>query len=252
MSCDVRAHLRAHVVIFSPQLVDSISMEAERSAGALVLSNEEVRGLSGQELLARLPRVPNVPPPGDLPMPYWVCDMCSGSGSVSGQIQVNQSTGKGLCRLFIQNPRRAMDFALAAGGESTEGYRQLKERVDQTAENPWDSLPEVVQHRLQQWFVPERGEVFIAYAPDRDHVRTEDGMAGVLLSTTRMIYHTPRRHRVCSAHEPMEFQHASGAGKGSITIKTPSWAINHMSIDRDGITHLRRGLLVGKFRAVWR
>jgi hypothetical protein len=58
MSCDVRAHLRAHVVIFSQQLVDSLSMEAEHSAGTLMLSNEEVRGLSGQEILDRLPRRP--------------------------------------------------------------------------------------------------------------------------------------------------------------------------------------------------
>jgi hypothetical protein len=185
-------------------------------------------------------------------MPYWVCDMCSGSGSVLGQIQVNRTTGQGLCRLSIRNPRRALEFILAAGGQSTQGYLELKERVEQTAENPWNSMPETVQHRVQQWFVLEPGEQFIAYVPDRDHVRTEDGMAGVLLSSTRVIYHTPRRHRECSAREPMEFQHASGAGKGSVTIKTPSWAINHMSIDRDGITHLRGALLVGKFRAVWR
>ena len=122
-------------------------MEAERSAGTLVLSNDEVRGLSDQEILDRLPRVPNVPPPGDLPMPYWVCDMCSGSGTVSGQIQVNRTTGTGLCRLFIRNPRRAMEFAQVAGGENTEGYGELKDRVEQTVVNPWDSLPEVVQHR---------------------------------------------------------------------------------------------------------
>ena len=251
LSCDSRAHLRAHVVIFSAQLLDSVSMEAEHSSGALVLSNEEVRGLSGQEVLSRLPMVPNVPHPGDLPMPYWVCDMCSGSGTVRGQIQVNPSTGKGFCRLYIRNIHRALEFMIAAGGRSNEGCQTLQERVEQTQVHPWDNLPEVVQHRIDQWFKPEGAEVFLAYVPDRDHVRTEDGMAGVLISTIRLIYHTPRRHRESTVREPLELQHAAGAGKGSVSVRTPGWSIRHMAVDRDGISQMRRGLTLGKFLAVW-
>jgi predicted Zn finger-like uncharacterized protein len=252
MSCEARMHLRAHVVIFAQQLRDSISIEAEHNAGTLVLSNEEVRGLSGEQVLERLPEVPNVPHPGNLPMPYWVCDMCSGSGSVSGQIQVNPATGTGWCRLFIRNLRRAMEFMTSAGGEGNEGYPVLKERIERTAENPWDNLPEVVQHRVQQWFHPRGGEEFIAYVPDRDHVRTEDGMAGVLISTTRLIYHTPRCHYQANAAEPLELEHASARGKGSVSIMTPAWTIRHMTVDRDGITRMRRALTLGKFHAVWR
>jgi hypothetical protein len=185
-------------------------------------------------------------------MPYWVCDMCSGSGTVSGQIHVNPDTGKGWCRLFIRSLRRAMEFMVNAGGEGAEGYTALKERMEQTAENPWDTLPEVIQHRLQQWYRPERGEQFIVYIPDRDRARTEDGMAGVVISTIRLIYHNPRHHRECRSGEPMELEHASGKGKGSVSIKTSVWEIKHMTVDRDGITRMRRGLSAGKFKAVWR
>ena len=252
LSCESRAHLRAHVVIYAGQLVqDSISMEDEHSAGTLVLSNEEVRGLSDEEILDRLSRVPNVPHPADLPMPYWVCDMCSGTGQVSGQIQVNPETGKGWCRLFIRNVHRSLEFMVNAGGEGAEGYDMLKERVEQTAEHPWDNLSEVVQHRIQQWFQPKGGEQFIAYVPDRDHVRTEDGVAGVLISSRRLIYHNPRRHWEMSVEDPVELQTFTGGGRGSVSISTPSWSIRQMSVDRDGLTRMRRALALSKFQAVW-
>ena len=251
VKCDSRAHLQAHVVIYSAQLVDSVSMEAEHKAGALMLSNEDVQGLSDLQVLDRLPAVPNVPHPADLPMPYWVCDMCGPSGQVSGQIRVNPETGGGFCRLLIRNPRRALAFIDAALSQNVEGYNLVKERVDQLVENPWDNLADGVQHRIQQWFQPRPGEQFLAYAPDRDHARTEDGMAGVVVTNQRLIAHFSRRHREATADEPIELTHATGVGKGHVSIKTANWNIPKMSIDRDGIARLRRGLSLGKFKAIW-
>jgi predicted Zn finger-like uncharacterized protein len=249
--CDARMHLRAHAVIFTPQLMDSMSLEAEHKAGELVLSNEEVQGLTNQQMLDRLPAVPNIPPPGNLPMPYWICDMCSGSGQVSGQIQVNRETGGGFCRLLIRNPRRALGFIDSAVGNGIEGYQLVKDRADQLAENPWDNLAEVVQHRIQQWFQPRPGEQFLSYTPDRDYARTEDGMAGVLVTNQRLLAHYSRRHREALVTEALELTHAFGAGKGHVAIKTANWTIPRMTIDRDGIARLRRGLSLGKFMAVW-
>ena len=249
--CDARVHLRAHAVIFAPQLVDSVSLEAEHKAGELVLSNEEVHGLTNQQVLDRLPEVPNVPPPGNLPMPYWLCDMCSGSGQVSGQIQVNPETGGGFCRLLIRSPRRALGFIDAAVGNGVEGYQLVRDRVDQLVENPWDNLAEVVQHRIQQWFQPRQDEQFLAYTPDRDYARTEDGMAGVLITNQRLIAHYSRRHREAPVTEALELTYSSGAGKGHVAITTANWTIPRMTVDRDGIARLRRGLSLGKFMAVW-
>jgi len=251
ISCGARVHLRAHAVIFAPQLTDSVSMEDEHNAGALVLSNEEVQGLTNQQILDRLPAVPNVPPPGDLPMPYWLCDMCSGSGQVSGQIRVNRETGGGFCRLLIRNPRRALAFIDSAFGKGVEGYDMVKDRVDRLVENPWDNLAEVVQHRLEQWFHPKQGERFLAYVPDRDHARTEDGMGGVIITNQRLISHCSRRHREATVKDAFELTHSFGAGKGHVAIKTAGWTIPRMTVDRDGIARMRRGLSLGKFMAVW-
>lgn len=249
--CDARVHLQAHVVIFAPQLRDSVSVEDEHNAGALALSNEEVQGLTNQQILDRLPAVPNVPPPADLPMPYWLCDMCSGAGQVSGQIRVNRETGGGFCRLLIRNPRRALGFIDTAFGKGVEGYDLVKDRVDQLVENPWDNLAEGVQHRIEQWFHAKKDERFLAYVPDRDYARTEDGMGGVIITSQRLISHCSRRHREGTVKDAFELTHSFGAGKGHVSIKTAAWTIPRMTVDRDGIARMRRGLSLGKFMAVW-
>lgn len=251
MRCGTRAHLHVHVIIFAHQLVDSVSLEAEHSAGSLKLSEQEVRALTGEEILARLPNVPNVPRPGDNPMPYWLCDMCSAAGVVSGQINANSETGKGWCRLLIHNLRRSEEFLAAAGGKDNESYAELKKWVEATAETPWDTVPLVVQHRLEQWFHPAHGEQFTAYIPDRDRGRNEDGMCGLLISNRRLIYHTDLRHRESEVSAPLELQLAQGSGKSRLQIKTAQWQVKHFTLDRDGIEKIRRGLIKGKFKANW-
>ncbi|MFP4104962.1 MAG: hypothetical protein ACLFVU_02635, partial [Phycisphaerae bacterium] len=161
--CRARSHLLAYPVIYRPELKQGVSLSAEHSTGSLRLQNHEVSGLSCGELLRRLPRVPNVPPPGDLPMPYYVCDMCTASKQILGQIQVNSSTGHGWCRLLIRNLRIAEKFLVNVGAEDTGDHEQIKQRLSAMEESPWNSVPQGVQNRLQQWYQPHPGEKFVAY-----------------------------------------------------------------------------------------
>ncbi len=252
LGCGTMRHLSAHVVIYSAHMVDSVSLEDEHNAGALQFSTAEAQNLSCREILERLPRVPNAPSPADLPMPYWICDMCSGAGTISGQVRANTETGTGTCRLRIRNLRRAEEFLINAGGEGSRAHRSLQERIAATAENPWEALPEVVQHRLQQWFRPQKNERFIAYVPDRDRSRTEDGMAGLVVSNRRLIYHTQMRHGEVKATTPLELQLAMSGGTGHLRIKTPQWVLKNVTLDRLGVESLRKALVAGKFQTTWR
>jgi phage FluMu protein Com len=252
LQCGSRTHLKAHVVIFSTGMKDSISLEAEHSAGDMIISEETFRGATGLDMLRMLPHVPNVPHPANLPIPYWLCDMCSGAGMISGQVQINSATGNGWCRLLFRSTRRAMEFMGAAGAAATEDYQKLAAQVTSTRENPWDSISEAVQHRLQQWFRLSVGESFVAYTPDRDRARTEDGMAGLVVTNIRLIYHTQMRHRESSVKDPVEIQYAMAGVRGVVEIKTPHWEIKHMTVDRDGADRLRRGLSSAKFNATWK
>jgi hypothetical protein len=218
----------------------------------MVLSNAEVRGLTGEQILARLPKVPNVPPPGDQPMPYWVCDMCTAVGLVSGQINVNPETRKGICRLRIRSLRAAEQFMAAAGAGDTEDHDTIKAKLDAQEENPWDDLPETVQHRIKQWYKPHSKERFVAYVADRDRARTEDGMAGILLTTDRMIYHQAYRHEEIPIQESAELALSMAGPKGDLSIRTPQWKVKRMRLDRDGVKTLRRGLFKSSAKAHWK
>ncbi|MFW5690254.1 MAG: hypothetical protein ACOCVI_02270 [Planctomycetota bacterium] len=252
LRCGQRNHLRAHVIIFTPELRDSFSIEEEHQAGGMVLSNTEVRGLTGEQILSRLPKVPNIPPPGNLPMPYWVCDMCTAVGMIGGQINVNPETRKGTCRLRIRSLRAAEQFMVAAGAGESEDHDAIKAKLDAQEENPWDDLPETVQHRVKQWYKPHDSERFVAYVADRDRARTEDGMAGILITTDRLIYHQAYRHDESSIHEAAELTLAMAGPKGDLSLRTPGWQVKRMRVDRDGVKTLRRGLFKSSAKAHWK
>lgn len=248
--CQARMHLSAHLVIFTSQLHDSISMEGEHKAGQLVIAQEQLVGLEGGALLAKLPEVPNVPAPANLPMPYWVCDLCSGAGEISGQIQVG-SDGKGICRLKFRNALLAEGFLINSGGKDTQDMATLREFLERLEDDRWDALPSVIRHRMEQWFRPGQSEKFLGYVPDRAFVRTEDGMAGLVVSTHRLIYHRPPLHQESRSNNEVVLKSHMAGGVEVVQIEGPDFKHRQMTIDRGGMMLLRKALAEGHFKATW-
>ena len=249
--CQTRAHLSAHVIIFTGQLRDSVSLEAEHKAGQLTIPQSQIGDLSGPELLARLPNVPNVPSPGDLPMPYWVCDLCSGTGEISGQIRVNSTTGEGFCRLLVRNLSVALPFFEAIGGKGTKSHAEFQEFLQHFDEDRWDALPSVVLHRVEQWFRPKTDERFIAYISDGARRRSEIGMAGVAISDKRFVYHRPPMHHELARGTALAIQVRLTAGKEVVTFHGGDMRRRPITLDRRGLMRLRRSLSEGRFKAKW-
>ncbi len=250
--CLGRAHLSAHLIIFAPQLRDSISLEAEHQAGKLTIPQEQLGEVIGEEMLSRLPEVPSVPAPANLPMPYWVCDLCSGTGAISGQIQVDQESGHGHCRLYIRNLQIAASFLAAVAGTHHHDFVRFVEFAKRAKEDRWDALPTVVRHRLEQWFRPSGKEQFVAYVPDRNRMRTEDGMAGLVISTRRLIYRRPPVHQELSVGTSVTFQMRSSKGKETATILAEGFKTRPITLDREGEVRLRKAVSEAQFKATWR
>jgi hypothetical protein len=251
LRCGTATHLAAHVIVYVAHLVEGVSQEADRIAGSLVLKGDDVKSLSNEELCKRLPRVPNAPPPADLPMPYWLCDICTARDLISGQIRLDPASGVGLCRLWVGNLRVAEEFVVATGAKSSTALAELQHRIAATAENPWSFLSLVVQNRLQQWFKPQHGEHFLAYTPDRDLTRTEDGMGGIVVSDKRLICHNPMRQREATVAEALEMEETVEEGKHRLRIKSPSWEVRKVAVDREGLVRLKAALVKGMFRVTW-
>jgi hypothetical protein len=250
--CGTSSHLAAHLIVYATHLVHGMSQEAERIAGALVLKGDDVASLSNEELCKRLPRVPNAPPPADLPMPYWLCDVCTTGDLISGQIRLDPASGVGLCRLWIGNLRAAEEFLVATGGKGSAAHVELQQRIAAKAENPWAFLSVVVQNRLQQWFKAQHDELFLAYIPDRDRTRTEEGMAGIVVSSKRLICHNPMRQREAMTGEALEIENIPEEAKNRLRIKSPDWEVRKLAVDREGLVLLKAALAKGEFRVTWR
>lgn len=250
LRCGGRSHLSAHVIVYATHLVDSSFTTTQAGSGDLVLRGEGVAELANEDLLSRLPVVPNVPAPADKPMPFWLCDMCTAGDLISGQIRMGGES-VGLCRLWIGALRRAEEFLVAAGGKDTPGHAELRHRIASLVENPWSSLPLAVQNRIQQWYRPQQSEHFIAYIPDRERARSEEGLAGIVVSDRRVVYHTSVRHKEAGRDEKMELTETVESGRTWVEIKCASCDLKHVPVDRDGLTRLRNALTRGEFKFVW-
>ena len=249
--CGTKSHLRARVIVFAPPAGGTRVSNALRQAGLLELDEPGIQNLSAAELMTRLPHVPEVPPPADLPMPYWICDMCSEGDIVSGSIKPGSSIDRSTCRLFIGNVARAAEFMVAAGAGGSPDLMRLRRHISIRDENPWQALPTSVRNRIQQWFKPKGDEKFVAYFPDRDRTRTEDGTSGLVLSSRRLIYHRQPRHYETDVAETVVLKLKMDRKKGQVEITSPSMKAQ-LTVDRDGLRHLRHTLARAKFHATWR
>ncbi|MHC4562348.1 MAG: zinc ribbon domain-containing protein [Planctomycetota bacterium] len=250
--CGARIHLKAHVVPMVSSLSDRHVVDSMLASGKLRCSSPNAASMSNDDLLAALPDVLDVPPPANLPIPFWLCDMCEPEPLIYGQVIEDARTGNCTCRLTFENPHRARQFVRALHDVDPAIAQRLEDLCEAKQENPWDLVPATIRHRLQQWFRPDPKERFIEYIPDRDRSRTEDGMTGLVVSDKRLVCHTQMRRRETPKGEPLELELAMTREQGKLRIKTPGWQVQRFTIDREGARLLRRALTAGGFHASWR
>jgi hypothetical protein len=251
MRCGTTAHLQPRMIIFGHEMMDSSTIELEYISTRPEISEHDLRTLSEDKILERLPKVQRISPPGDLPMPYWICDMCSPSSLLSARGEFRDDKEGGTCWLQIRRLWRAEEFLVNAGGKDTRAHKQLSEALEQNPERPWDMLAGVVQQRLQQWYRPQRGETFVTYVPDATRARTESGMSGIVISSRRLIYHSSMRHRESEKGEPLELEFGLRGTEGTLRIKGPNWEIKKIAIEKVGLGRLRKGLAQEGFATTW-
>lgn len=250
--CGTKSRLKARPVIFAPDLQISreMSLAEAHNAGELTLSAAEVRDLSNAEVLNRMPLVPGVQPPVNLPMPYWLCESCS-SGVVTGQVHFDARNARGHCKLRINNLALAAKFLIGVGQRDGNDYRRVIHQIRKQEEDPWTSLPETVRHRIEQWYKPRTGEHFVAYIPDRRRTRNEDGMAGLVITDQRLLSHTALTHHEVPAAQFLDCRLSERDGRRDLRIRTAHWEFAHISVDRDGLSRFHRALHRAQFKAKW-
>jgi hypothetical protein len=251
LRCGTKIHVQPRMIIFGHEMMDSSAAEMDYTPARLELNEHDARTMPIEQVLERLPKIQRIAEPGDLPMPYWICDMCSPSNMLFARGDFSGDGKGGACRLQIRRLWRAEEFLINAGGEGAGAHKRLSEELEKSPERPWDMLAGVVQQRLQQWYRPHRGETFVTYVPDATRARTEDGMSGIVVSSRRLIYHSSMRHRESDKGEPLELEFGLRGKEGTLRIKGPNWEIKKIAVTKLGLERLRKALNQGEFNTVW-
>ena len=141
----------------------------------------------------RLEPIGMLPPPFDLPFPYFVCGQCSSIGEVVCHVLNHEGIEHG--QIGIANLAVAVDFYRNNGGRNEPGYQRLLTARRQQKEDQWKRMPFAVRAKISQWFTQQEGEEFLGYYADEDFSRSEAGSAGLVLTSKRMVYKKYASHR---------------------------------------------------------
>ena len=107
-----------------------------------------------------------------------------------------------VCEVLVPHGRVAADWLAAVNGRCGEDHPRLRAEVESIGQTAWDAVPQQVRLKLEPWCSFQRGERFLGYFNDPDFSSSEAGLAGVVLTDKRLIYHKYRRLRSLSLHSP--------------------------------------------------
>ncbi len=192
--CGTQASLQVHLVFWPAMLPHSADVgfrtqkEPPRTGGKVV----ELRSLAGKSasaFLDALGRINVLPEPYCLPFPYYICRLCSPAGAVVTDVRTINQVGQQECELGICSLPRAEEFATAVCGPDCPDALTIRHAFRQRGGDPWQMTPLAVQTRIRKWYRPDKNERFLAFIPDADFARTEDGSAGLVLTDGRILYY---------------------------------------------------------------
>lgn len=190
--CGSANSLQVHRVVWSamlPHRGDLVRNNNKEDAKvtAVVYDLKQLAGKTGGKFLEALGTIEALPAPYCLPFPYCICPVCSPSGAIVTDVRSIHNGAAQECELGICSLGRAEEFALAVGGPESQDVLLIRQAIRQRGADPWQVVPLAVQSRIRKWYAPEKAEKFLAYIPDSDYARAEDGSAGLVVTDRRLV-----------------------------------------------------------------
>ncbi len=220
LCCGVTHGLTVHLIVWPSKLPDRDRMGLRNEFFRVSLGMEELAHLSGVQLLEVLPKVPNMPPPFDEPMPYFICHRCSPAGAIMAHVRPTNDTVDE-CELGIASLRRAAEFLANSLGREHPDYQCLLKEAERRRRDPWIGLPLAVRNRIAQWFSAQEGEKFLCYLRDHDFAQAEAGSGGLVVTSSRLIYHKYAGHHEIPLGQPLVLEVVHKADKFQLRITAP-------------------------------
>lgn len=203
LRCGSVADLSMHVVVWSSKLPDRDRLRLRSGLEEVAVVREHVDLAQVQDWIASLPRVPHLPFPYDLPMPYFICRKCTPSGALMTHVRPRLDGGED-CEIGIASLKRSAEFLAGNLGRDHDDCRKLLQIAKDRHGDPWAALPLAVRNRIETWFHRTKDETFVGYIHDNDFSRAESGGGGLVLTSRRLVYHKFAAHREYSLRDKLE------------------------------------------------
>ncbi len=139
-----------------------------------------------REVLASMQSMEHFNAPFNEPVIYFVCQHCASHVSISCQTYM---TPEGVqCQVIIPSGQYALEWVGRVNGIIGDDYQALEAQVHKFDSDDWRAVPAQVRQRLSAWFDFEPDEHFVAYFSDSDFPKKDAGLAGVILTSQRLVY----------------------------------------------------------------
>ena len=138
------------------------------------------------DLISLMGELTSLPKPFNLPMPYY----CAHDQSTQSVICTTFSREDGgiTCQIVIKHGPTALRWLANVNGVCGIEYALLERDVALMDNNEWAALSDICRQRLSVWSTFESGERFIHYLSDADFGKKQEGLAGLVLTDSRLIY----------------------------------------------------------------
>ncbi|MEX0777118.1 MAG: hypothetical protein WD042_15545 [Phycisphaeraceae bacterium] len=162
---------------------------AIRSAQDLETRYEQplLPGWGPRELINSMGILTALPVPFNKPMPYYVDTHHVGLSLACTTLR--RPDGGYTCQIMIPNGSYALDWLGRVNGICGEDYLTLEHELAILGSDAWSALPEVCRQRLAAWCQFQPRERFMLYLSDADFGQRDAGLAGLVVTDQRLVYH---------------------------------------------------------------
>ncbi len=162
---------------------------AIRSAAEIEIPYEQPlsAGVHTRDVINSMGIIDGLPRPFCYPMPYYV-------DTPHKQLSLQCSTfmrpdGSITCEVLIPSGRYALDWLRNVNGVCGPEFDLLEREVRLVESDQWSQLPENTRQRLGVWCRFQPRERFIQYLSDADFGMRDAGLAGIIITDHRLVYH---------------------------------------------------------------
>ena len=171
-----------------------------------------------ETVAAAIDRIEGLAAPFDLPLLYFAT--ADYYDAALACVATRNADDWGFCEVTLPSAEVALEWIARVNGICDPGYADLAGAVDRLSAAAWNRLPAQTRSRITAWCRFNAGEDFLAYSRDATLTASDTGLAGLVLTSDRLI---SRRGRKTEAVRLDSLTHAAAVptpGGFRLTVRT--------------------------------